>query len=194
MAAGVTFAAVDLGASSGRVMVARVGPGTAGPARGAPVPEPAGAHRRHACTGTCSASTPASSTACAPPAATPGGSTASASTAGRSTTGCSTPTARCSATRCTTATPGTTAVVAAVHAVVGPTELYRVSGLQHLPFNTVFQLAAAPRHALSSRRAHAAAGPRPARLLAHRCVGAEVTNASTTGLLDATTGRVVPGS
>jgi rhamnulokinase len=32
--------------------------------------------------------------------------------------------------------------VAAVHAAVGPEELYRVSGLQHLPFNTVFQLAA----------------------------------------------------
>src|SRR3954470_4482167 len=34
------------------------------------------------------------------------------------------------------------ATVAAVHAVVGPEEVYRISGLQHLPFNTVFQLAA----------------------------------------------------
>src|SRR4051812_36294709 len=33
--------------------------------------------------------------------------------------------------------------VAGVHTVVGPEELYRISGLQHLPFNTVFQLAAA---------------------------------------------------
>src|SRR3712207_8265513 len=33
--------------------------------------------------------------------------------------------------------------VPAVHAVVPPEELYRVSGLQHLPFNTVFQPAAA---------------------------------------------------
>ncbi|HSU00808.1 MAG TPA: rhamnulokinase, partial [Geodermatophilus sp.] len=33
--------------------------------------------------------------------------------------------------------------VPAVHAVVPPDELYRVTGLQHLPFNTVFQLAAA---------------------------------------------------
>src|SRR6185437_3544197 len=32
--------------------------------------------------------------------------------------------------------------VAAVHAVAGPDELYRISGLQHLPFTTVFQLAA----------------------------------------------------
>ena len=43
--------------------------------------------------------------------------------------------------------------VAAVHAVVGPEELYRISGLQHLPFNTVFQLAA--------RRGTAAAGRGP---------------------------------
>ena len=35
------------------------------------------------------------------------------------------------------------AAVPAVHAAVGPEELYRISGLQHLPFNTVFQLAAA---------------------------------------------------
>src|SRR3954468_1092501 len=33
--------------------------------------------------------------------------------------------------------------VPAVHAAVGRAELYRVNGLQHLPFNTVFQLAAA---------------------------------------------------
>ena len=34
-----------------------------------------------------------------------------------------------------------------VHALVSPEELYRVSGLQHLPFNTVFQLAGASRRA-----------------------------------------------
>src|SRR5688572_32079522 len=33
--------------------------------------------------------------------------------------------------------------VPAVHAAVPPEELYRVTGLQHLPFNTIFQLAAA---------------------------------------------------
>ena len=32
--------------------------------------------------------------------------------------------------------------VEAVHAHVGPAELYRRNGLQHLPFNTLFQLAA----------------------------------------------------
>jgi rhamnulokinase len=79
------------------------------------------------------------------------------------------------------------AAVDAVHAVASPEELYRIGGLQHLPFNTVFQLAA--------RRGspQLAAGRRLLLipdLLAHwltGAVGAEVTNASTTGLLDATT-------
>jgi rhamnulokinase len=78
--------------------------------------------------------------------------------------------------------------VAAVHAAVGGREeLYRVTGLQHLPFNTVFQLAAArdtPQLAAAERMLLVPD------LLAHwltGAVGAEVTNASTTGLLDATT-------
>src|SRR4051812_9733104 len=76
--------------------------------------------------------------------------------------------------------------VADVHAVVGPAELYRVSGLQHLPFNTVFQLAAARRTAQFAVADRMLLVPD---LLAHwltGAVGAEVTNASTTGLLDAT--------
>lgn len=72
--------------------------------------------------------------------------------------------------------------VAAVHARIAPDELYGVTGLQHLPFNTLFQLAS-ERERLS----------RADRLLlipdlvAHWLTGrevAEVTNASTTGLLD----------
>lgn len=77
--------------------------------------------------------------------------------------------------------------VADVHAVVGPAELYRVNGLQHLPFNTVFQLAAARG---TARLAAARTALLVPDLLAHwltGAVGAEVTNASTTGLLDATT-------
>ena len=49
-----------------------------------------------------------------------------------------------------------------------PEELYRISGLQHLPFNTVFQLAAAPGHAQLDRGPPAAARPRPAGPLADR--------------------------
>ncbi|MCV2490065.1 rhamnulokinase [Geodermatophilus sp. YIM 151500] len=77
--------------------------------------------------------------------------------------------------------------VPAVHAAVPPEELYRVSGLQHLPFNTVFQLAAARGTAQLAAARTALLVPD---LLAHwltGAVGAEVTNASTTGLLDATT-------
>jgi rhamnulokinase len=77
--------------------------------------------------------------------------------------------------------------VDAVHAEVGAEELYRVSGLQHLPFTTVFQLAAARGTAQLAAARRLLLIPD---LLAHwltGAVGAEVTNASTTGLLDATT-------
>jgi rhamnulokinase len=77
--------------------------------------------------------------------------------------------------------------VPAVHAAVPPEELYRIGGLQHLPFNTVFQLAATRGTAqLASARTLLLVPD----LLAYwltGAVGAEVTNASTTGLLDATT-------
>jgi rhamnulokinase len=76
--------------------------------------------------------------------------------------------------------------VPTVHAAVGPAELYRVGGLQHLPFNTVFQLVAARGTAQAAAARRMLLVPD---LLAHwltGAVGAEVTNASTTGLLDAT--------
>lgn len=78
-----------------------------------------------------------------------------------------------------------TAVVA-VHAEVSAAELYRVNGLQHLPFNTVFQLAASRDTAQLGAARTLLLIPD---LLAHWLtgeVGAEITNASTTGLLDAT--------
>jgi rhamnulokinase len=75
--------------------------------------------------------------------------------------------------------------VPSVHAAVPPEELYRVTGLQHLPFNTIFQLAAARDTAQLATARTLLLIPD---LLAHwltGAVGAEVTNASTTGLLDA---------
>lgn len=77
----------------------------------------------------------------------------------------------------------TAAGVAAVHAVVGPEELWRRNGLQHLPFNTVFQLAV--------DAAGGALGGADRMLLLPDLLGrfatgtavAERTNASTTGLL-----------
>jgi len=81
----------------------------------------------------------------------------------------------------------TEAVVPEVHAAITPERLYRITGLQFLPFNTVYQLAAEQR---SERWARARSLLLLPDLLAHRLTGvavAEVTNASTTGLLDATT-------
>ena len=77
--------------------------------------------------------------------------------------------------------------VAAVHAVVPPDELYAASGLQHLPFNTVFQLAAEG-DALSAADRFLLIPDLVAYWLTGRSV-AEATNASTTGLLDPRTGE-----
>ena len=74
-----------------------------------------------------------------------------------------------------------------VHALVDPAELYRVSGLQHLPFNTVFQLVGASRRAGFALADKALLIPDLLACWLTGAVGAEVTNASTTGLLDATT-------
>jgi len=74
--------------------------------------------------------------------------------------------------------------VAPVHEQVPAAELYARNGLQHLPFNTVFQFAADPSVQLAQR---ALLVPD---LLGHWLTGveaAERTNASTTGLLHATT-------
>ncbi|HWU07914.1 MAG TPA: rhamnulokinase family protein [Streptomyces sp.] len=67
-------------------------------------------------------------------------------------------------------------------------ELYGIVGLQHLPFNTVFQLAA---HRPSAQWPAARTLLLMPDLLVYwltGSVGAEVTNASTTGLFDARTG------
>ena len=77
--------------------------------------------------------------------------------------------------------------VAAVHAVVPPDELYAASGLQHLPFNTVFQLAAESPERLTEAEALLLIPDLIAFWLTGRAV-AEVTNASTTALLDPRTG------
>jgi rhamnulokinase len=77
-----------------------------------------------------------------------------------------------------------TGAVGAVHERVPPTELYARTGLQFLPFNTIYQLAAA--------RGTASFGAARTMLLIPDLFGfwlsgirlAEVTNASTTGLLD----------
>ncbi|SFD97126.1 rhamnulokinase [Actinacidiphila alni] len=83
----------------------------------------------------------------------------------------------------------TATVAPQVRDKAGAQELYTVNGLQHLPFNTVFQLAAARDTAQLAAAEKLLLIPD---LLTHwltGSVGAEVTNASTTGLLDARTGE-----
>jgi rhamnulokinase len=70
-----------------------------------------------------------------------------------------------------------------VHAVVAPDELYARNGLQFLPFNTVYQFAA-DRHVMQGSAATALLLPDLFGYWLTGVVGAEVTNASTTGLLD----------
>ena len=80
----------------------------------------------------------------------------------------------------------TDAVVDLVHRRVDPARLYAVTGLQFLPFNTLYQLSAERQGPLWPRVAQALLLPD---LLACWLTGehrTEATNASTTGLLDAT--------
>ena len=76
-------------------------------------------------------------------------------------------------------------VIDSVHEIIGPAELYAVNGLQFLPFNTIYQLAAEQHSPLWADAAKIVLLPD---LLAYWLTGelrAEITNASTTGLLDA---------
>lgn len=83
----------------------------------------------------------------------------------------------------------TAAGVDAVHGSIGRDELFAVNGLQFLPFNTVYQLAA---DRLAGRLAAADTALLIPDLIAYWLTGiaaTERTNASTTGLLDVTTSR-----
>ena len=78
----------------------------------------------------------------------------------------------------------TAKVLDRVHALVAPDELYAITGIQHLPFNTIYQLAADDRLGDAE---HAVLLPD---LLAFRLtgwLGTELTNASTTALVEAGT-------
>jgi rhamnulokinase len=79
----------------------------------------------------------------------------------------------------------TEGVIDEVHRRVDPAQLYAVSGLQFLPFNTLYQLTAEQRGPRWARARQALLLPD---LLAFWLTGerrTEITNASTTGLLDA---------
>jgi rhamnulokinase len=74
-----------------------------------------------------------------------------------------------------------------VHSVVTPGELYAINGLQHLPFNTLFQFAADPAALQAASTALLIPDLLGYWLTEQRVT--EQTNASTTGLLDARTGQ-----
>ncbi|HEY5821617.1 MAG TPA: rhamnulokinase family protein [Propionibacteriaceae bacterium] len=83
----------------------------------------------------------------------------------------------------------TDGVAERVHGRVSHAELYAINGLQFLPFNTLYQLAAEQDGDLWSRATHALLIPD---LLTYWLTGelrTEATNASTTGLFDASTRR-----
>ena len=75
--------------------------------------------------------------------------------------------------------------VDSVHRIIGPAELYRITGLQHLPFNTLFQLAT---ERLDDVDRMLLIPDLFGYWLTGRAVG-ERTNASTTGLLSPSTGE-----
>ncbi|MBP2412366.1 rhamnulokinase [Arthrobacter stackebrandtii] len=79
--------------------------------------------------------------------------------------------------------------VGRVHGLLGPERLYETTGLQHLPFNTVFQLAAEQAAGRDLTGLQALLIPD---LIAFKLTGnrrTESTNASTTGLYDAVAGE-----
>ena len=147
------FAAVDLGASSGRVMVGRVGPDGLELHGGAPVPQPAGAAPAARCTGTC----------CALYAGILDGLRARPGAGRLDGVGIDSWAvdyglldADGGAARQPGALPRRRAPTASSDAGARrwcrPTSSTRRRGLQHLPFNTLFQLAAAARHRPARRR------------------------------------------
>ncbi|MEO6116970.1 MAG: rhamnulokinase family protein [Pseudolysinimonas sp.] len=83
----------------------------------------------------------------------------------------------------------TVPAVEAVHAIVSPAELYAINGLQHLPFNTLFQLT---KDRMAGTLELADSFLLLPDLLGYWLTGrsvAERTNASTTGLLGVETGE-----
>ncbi|MBF4602200.1 rhamnulokinase [Frigoribacterium sp. VKM Ac-1396] len=79
--------------------------------------------------------------------------------------------------------------VEAVHAVVPPAELFARTGLQHLPFNTVFQLAADRAAGVLAPANRALLVPDLFSWWLTGVAATERTNASTTGLLSPATGE-----
>lgn len=76
-----------------------------------------------------------------------------------------------------------------VHSLIDPADLYDVNGLQHLPFNTLFQLVADQDNGLLDRVDRILLIPDLLNYWLTGSQGTERTNASTTGLINARTGE-----
>jgi len=83
----------------------------------------------------------------------------------------------------------TSAVIDEVHRRISPEDLYRINGLQFLPFNTLYQLAAEQRGDCWGRTAHIVLLPDLIAFWLTGVLGTEYTNATTTGLVAARTGE-----
>jgi rhamnulokinase len=81
------------------------------------------------------------------------------------------------------------AAVETVHGVVSPAELYAANGLQHLPFNSVFQLEADRAAGMLDVADSLLLVPDLLAYWMTGCQVAERTNASTTGLVNVATGE-----
>src|SRR5438105_13540849 len=78
----------------------------------------------------------------------------------------------------------TAAVIDDVHRLIPPDDLYAINGLQFLPFNTVYQLAAEKHGPPWSKAEHIVLLPDLIAYWLSGELGAEYTHASTTGLVD----------
>ncbi|MBP2325790.1 rhamnulokinase [Kibdelosporangium banguiense] len=86
--------------------------------------------------------------------------------------------------------PRTERIPDQVRKLISDEDLYEICGLQHLPFTTIYQLMAEPQDRLADHRMLLL--PDLITYWLTGTMGAEVTNASTTGLLDATTRQWSP--
>ena len=179
------YAAVDLGATSGRV-ADRPAARRAGRAdRGAPLREPPGAAPRRP------ALEPPAPVHRVPrrPAPRRRASTASASTPGASTTRCSTPSDRVLGLPFHYRDDRTEGMVERAFERVPAERLYAATGIQTMPINTVFQLLADEGSAALDAAQRIALVPDLLALWLCGELANERTNASTTGLLDARSGE-----
>lgn len=88
--------------------------------------------------------------------------------------------------------PRTDGIAERVHERIAPLDLYRRNGLQHLPFTTLYQLAAEQQEAMLSTAGIMLLLPDLIGYWLSGISGAEATNVSTTGLADVATGRWAP--